>query len=109
MTQRFATFDADRYPTAFYDNHSTNIPIDAEELQEEVYKQLVDNTTSLTFVDGKIVAKEKPPTPLPPEALARQAQKQRLTAAMSEIPNIQDPAAKEVVAALLSYMLNTEV
>ncbi len=63
MAEYFATIDAENFPTGFYTPaiHGTNIPVDAVEITEGQWQELVQNHGFRKLVDGEVVAYTPPP------------------------------------------------
>lgn len=74
---KFAVFDADGFPLAFYDEeiHGENIPAEAVQIAELEWREFIDNQGYRRMVDGKVEPYEPPPAvpPFPSVVSAAQA------------------------------------
>jgi len=73
--KKYATFDAEGLPTAFYseDIHGTTIPANAIEITENQWQEFIDNQSSRKWLNGQIVEHAPPqmPVDLPAYAAAK--------------------------------------
>ncbi len=60
---KFALFDSNGLPTAFYalDIHGDNIPAEAIQIEDGQWQDFIDNNGRRKWADGVVVAYEPPP------------------------------------------------
>jgi len=83
--KKFALFDENGLPISFFstDIHGENIPVDAVEITEEQWRDLIENPGFRKWVDGEVVAVE----PSQPDAT--------ITDYENAIQNLVDSTARE--------------
>jgi len=83
---KYAIFDGNGLPTAFYspDVHGDDIPTEAIQITEDQWNEFISNNGLRKWADGEVVAYDPPPPPTPTVASvsARQFKLQLLAAGL---------------------------